>query len=234
MFILPLLLVGSLCARHLLYVHCVFVWSHNCVPWLVSLPFPHIGPDVLSRQCQISQNAFLFSLPQLLFILISSQYSSLLDHPLISFSSFGPLVGVLQYWANQSCKLYTLIFCPLFYFCEVWGLALGPFCRLSQCHSSWNKSLEMSPGIWQSRSTVLYCRRCFWVQLFKTHCGILARHCAACVLHYSPTNEWMNECLVLQQSRCRIGFLKWRITLVYLYQNRVHLCVCVCTCVLFL
>lgn len=63
MFILPLLLVGSLCARHLLNVHCVFVWSHNCVPWLVSLPVPHIGPDVLSRQCQISQNAFSFSLP---------------------------------------------------------------------------------------------------------------------------------------------------------------------------
>lgn len=61
MFILPLLLVGSPCARHLLNVHCVFVWSHNCVPWLVSLPVPHIGPDVLSRQCQISQNAFLFS-----------------------------------------------------------------------------------------------------------------------------------------------------------------------------
>lgn len=85
----------------------------------------------------------------------------------------------------------------------------------------------MSSGIWQSRSTVLYCRCCFWVQLFKTHCGILACHCTVCAPHYSPTNE----CRVFQQSQCRIG--SWHEVMHYscFFQNRMYLCVCVCMCV---
>lgn len=177
---------------------------------------------------------FCFPLPQLLFILISSQYSSLLDHPLISFSSFGPLVGILQYWANQSCKLYTLIFCPPFLFLlRSMGSSTRTFLPI----------VVMSQFLEQITGNVS------WHLTKPVNCVILSPMLLGAVVQNSLWNpsaslrslraalfshEWMNECLVLQQSRCRIGFLKWCITLVYLYQNRVHLCVCVCTCVLFL
>lgn len=201
-----------------------FVWSHNCVP---CLPIPCIGPDVLS-QCQISQKLISPNPCPLSFILNSSQYSSLLDHLLISFPLWF-LSWHLTILSQPDLYAFTF-FLPLFFFfffCKVRGSIFGPSVQIVVMSQFLEQITE--DVFWHLTKpincVILSLMLFWWVQLFKTHYGNLPCHCTVLSPHYSP----MNECLVFATVPVlQLGFDSKQCITLFFFQSWMYLYMYVC------
>lgn len=101
-----------------------------------SVVFPFLAMD---QMCSASARSLKHDFLIFLFFFLS-QYSSLLDHLLISSSLAAWLAPY-----NAELTGYVYFVCLFFFFLHwVWGTS--PYWSLLQCHSSWNKSLRMSSG----------------------------------------------------------------------------------------
>lgn len=185
----------------------------------------------------LSKRVFVLpSLPQLFFILISSQYSSLLDHPLISFSSFGPLVGVLQYWANESCKLYTLFlfFAPFFISFAKYGVQhsdLLPIVVMSQFleqitgNVSWHLTKPVSCVILSPMLLGAVVQNSLW------NPSASLRSLRAALFSHEWMNEWMSSVATVPVPHWVLEMMHY--SCLFVSKPGAPMCM-LCTCVLFL
>lgn len=204
-----------------------FVWSHNCVP---CLPIPCIGPDVLS-QCQISQKLISPNPCPLSFILNSSQYSSLLDHLLISFPLW--FLGWHLTILSQPDLYAFTFFLPLFFFLQSTGFNIWTFCvdrrnvtvpgtNHWRCLLAFDKAYQLCYIVADAFLVGTVVQNSLWKPTVSLHSPFAALF----------SHEWMSS--VCNSPGAAIGFWLQTVHYSFFFFSKLDVSVYVCMCTLIL